>query len=153
MNAQKSISSTALRDRYRDIYEQRMRGLPFINPELSVETIGFRQFEGFEIGVLATPWFMNLILLPGTDVDANVDQGRKIEVIFPSGAIEFTTAQDDELGLYFSAVLFSSVESIPDQATARGLAVAVMRELFEPETKTKTLSRRSLFTAAEHPDA
>jgi [NiFe] hydrogenase assembly HybE family chaperone len=153
MNVQTSISSAALGGRYRDIYEQRMQGLPFINTELSVEAIGFRQFENFEIGVLITPWFMNLTLLPGTDIDANINQGRKINVIFPGGEIEFTTAQDDELGLYFSAVLFSSVENIPDQATARELALEVMNELFSSESKPGTLSRRSLFTAAVNSDA
>jgi [NiFe] hydrogenase assembly HybE family chaperone len=153
VNVQTSISSTALTDRYQNIYEQRMQGLPFINAELSVEAIGFRQFETFEIGVLITPWFMNLTLLPGADVDASIDQGRKIKVIFPGGEVDFTTAQDDELGLYFSAVLFSSVENIPDQATARELALEVMNELFTSGSKPKALSRRSLFTAAVSSDA
>ena len=146
------ISSTALVERFRDIHEQRMRDLPFINAQISVEAIGFRTFEDFEIGVLITPWFMNLMLLPD-DVSSNIEQGHKVNVSFPSGEIEFTTALDDELGLYFSAVLFSSVMSIPDQATARDLADEVMKELFQSESKAKTLSRRSLFTAVAQADA
>jgi [NiFe] hydrogenase assembly HybE family chaperone len=146
------ISSTALVERFRDIHEQRMRDLPFINAQIWVEAIGFRTFEDFEIGVLITPWFMNLMLLPD-DVSGNIEQGHKVNVSFPSGEIEFTTALDDELGLYFSAVLFSSVMSIPDQATARDLADEVMKELFQSESKAKTLSRRSLFTAVAQADA
>ena len=146
------ISSTALVERFRDIHEQRMRDLPFINAQIWVEAIGFRTFEDFEIGVLITPWFMNLMLLPD-DVSSNIEQGHKVNVSFPSGEIEFTTALDDELGLYFSAVLFSSVMSIPDQATARDLADEVMKELFQSESKAKTLSRRSLFTAFAQADA
>ena len=146
------ISSTALVERFRDIHEQRMRDLPFINAQIWVEAIGFRTFEDFEIGVLITPWFMNLMLLPD-DVSSNIEQGHKVNVSFPSGEIEFTTALDDELGLYFTAVLFSSVMSIPDQATARDLADEVMKELFQSESKAKTLSRRSLFTAVAQADA
>jgi [NiFe] hydrogenase assembly HybE family chaperone len=146
------ISSTALVERFRDIHEQRMRDLPFINAQIWVEAIGFRTFEDFEIGVLITPWFMNLMLLPD-DISSNIEQGHKVNVSFPSGEIEFTTALDDELGLYFSAVLFSSVMSIPDQATARDLADEVMKELFQSESKAKTLSRRSLFTAVAQADA
>ena len=92
------------------------------------------------------------MLLPD-DVSSNIEQGHKVNVSFPSGEIEFTTALDDELGLYFSAVLFSSVMSIPDQATARDLADEVMKELFQSESKAKTLSRRSLFTAVAQADA
>jgi len=130
-----------------------MQGLPFINAELHVEAIGFREFQDFEIGVLITPWFMNLILLPGTDVGANIDQGHRINACFPSGDIEFTAAQDEELGLYFSAVLFSTVTDIPNHATARELATEIMKELFESKTQSQVLSRRSLFTVAGLNDA
>ena len=153
MNTAIPISSDALAERYRDIHEQRMQGLPFINANLVVETIGFRDFQDFEIGVLITPWFMNLVLLPGTGVGATVDQGHKINARFPSGEIEFTTAHDEALGLYFSAVLFSSVMDIPDQTTARELAIEVMKGLFESKDESQVLSRRSLFTTAGHSDA
>jgi [NiFe] hydrogenase assembly HybE family chaperone len=148
-----SISSTDLASRFSDIHTQRMQGLPFINAELKVEAIGFQDFQDFEVGVLITPWFMNLILLPGVDVGANIDQGHRINACFPSGDIEFTAAQDEELGLYFSAVLFSEVSDIPDHATARELATEVMKGLFESKKQSQVLSRRSLFTAAGHTDA
>ena len=130
-----------------------MQGLPFINAELNVEAVGFREFQDFEIGVLITPWFMNLILLPGADVDAGVDQGHKVNACFPCGDIEFTAAQDEGLGLYFSAVLFSTVADIPDQATARELATEVMKGMFESNEQSQALSRRSLFSTAGHKDA
>jgi [NiFe] hydrogenase assembly HybE family chaperone len=153
VNIQIPISSAALAERYCDILEQRMQGLPFINSQLAVEAIGFREFQDFEIGVLMTPWFMNLILLTGDDVGAGIEQGRTINVSFPSGDIEFTAAQDEELGLYFSAVLFSSVVDIPDQITARDLATEVMKGLFESKDESQTLSRRSLFTVSGDSDA
>jgi [NiFe] hydrogenase assembly HybE family chaperone len=144
MNAQTLISSTMLARRFRNIHEQRMLGLPFINANLAVETVGFREFQDFEIGVLITPWFMNLVLLPASDMSRDIEQGHAVNACFPSGDIEFTAAQDEELGLYFSAVLFSTVADIPDQATARDLASEVMNGLFESKNDSKVMSRRSL---------
>ena len=148
-----TVSSKDLVSRYRDIHAQRMQGLPFINAALRVEAIGFREFKDFEIGVLITPWFMNLILLSGADVNTGIAQGHKINACFPSEEIEFTAAQDEELGLYFSAVLFSSVADIPDQATARDLANEVMKGLFKSNKPSQVVSRRALFTTAGHSDA
>jgi len=153
MNAQALISSTTLAERFHNIHEQRMLGLPFINANLAVETVGFREFQDFEIGVLITPWFMNLILLPGAEIGTDIEQGHSVNACFPSDDIEFTAAQDEELGLYFSAVLFSTVADIPDQATARDLAVEVMKGLFESRTEAKVVSRRSLFSTTGHSDA
>jgi len=148
-----TVSSADLAERFCDIHKRRMQGLPFINAQLNVEAVGFREYQNFEIGVLITPWFMNLILLPGADVSAGVDQGHKINACFPCGDIEFTAAQDEELGLYFSAVLFSTVADIPDQATARELATEVMKGMFESNEQSQALSRRSLFSTAGHTDA
>ncbi len=153
MTTQMPISSAALAKRYCDILELRMQGLPFVNSRLTVEAIGFREFQDFEIGVLSTPWFMNLVLLPGTDVGVGIDQGHKVNARFPSGDIEFTAAQDEELGLFLSAVLFSTVVDIPDQAMARELASEVMNGLFQSNDKSPALSRRSLFTTVGHADA
>lgn len=146
-----TISITQLVARFDDIYEQRMQGLPFVNRALEVEAVGFCSWKSFELGVLITPWFMNLILLPESDTD--IGQGHKINAKFPSGDLEFTTARDEELGLYLSAVLFSSVMSFASQDTARDIAVEVMRELFDTKHNTKVISRRKMFTTAERADA
>jgi [NiFe] hydrogenase assembly HybE family chaperone len=153
MISEMPISSDALVKRYQSIHEQRMQDLPFINSQLAVEAVGFRDFEDFEIGVLITPWFMNLILLTGSHAGDGIEQGNMINATFPSGDVEFTAADDEELGLYFSAVLFSSVTDIPDQATARELATEVMKGLFDSKSGPKVFSRRSLFTTSGRSDA
>jgi [NiFe] hydrogenase assembly HybE family chaperone len=146
-----AISVTQLTARFDDIHEQRMQGLPFINRTLDVEAVGFCSWKTFELGVLITPWFMNLILLPESDTD--IGQGHKINAQFPSGDVEFTTARDEELGLYLSAVLFSSVMSFASQDTARDIAVEVMRELFDTKHNAKAISRREIFTTTGRADA
>jgi len=140
------ISSNCLVDRYRDIYGERMQGLPIVNAELEVEAVGFCAFDEHQIGVLITPWFMNLVLLLGSDIGSRLKQGGKSTLRFPFGPVEFTTAQDEVLGPYLTAVLFSSVAEVPDQATAKAIAQQVMQELFNSTRNEHAISRRSLFT-------
>jgi len=59
--------------RFDDIARTRMVGVPLLNPALQVEAVGFTlQAEGegelagagVAVGILVTPWFMNLVRLP-----------------------------------------------------------------------------------------
>lgn len=123
-----------------------MQGLPFVNTALHVEAVGFCSFDEHQVGVLISPWFMNLVLLLGSDIGARLKQGSKSTLRFPSGPLEFTTAQDEVLGPYLTAVLFSSVAEFPDQYTAKVVALEVMRELFKAAGNEHAISRRALFT-------
>jgi len=131
---------------YEMIFEERMRGLPIVNERLAVEAVGFEQWEDQDLGILITPWFMNLVLLPGNDEWAENAQGDMSSIEFPSGPIEFITSRDDVLGTYLTAVLFRSVSDVPDQRTARELALRVMQDLFVPARSERSVSRRELLT-------
>lgn len=128
------------------IYDEHMRDLPIVNARLKVEGVGFQQFEDHQLGVLITPWFMNLVLMPGDDGWRDKPQGDSLTVDFPSGPIEFTISQDEALGTYLTAVLFRSVSDMPDQTTAREIALEVMKNLFEPAKSERSMSRRELLT-------
>lgn len=123
-----------------------MQGLPIVNSALDVEAVGFCAFDEHRIGVLITPWFMNLVLLLGSNIGSRLVQGSKSTLSFPSGPVEFTTAQDEMLGPYLTAVLFRSVAEFPDQDTAKAVALEVMQELFNPARNEHAVSRRALFT-------
>jgi rubredoxin len=43
---------------------RRMEGLPIVNAALEVEAVGFAPWEGRWLGVMLTPWCMNLMLVP-----------------------------------------------------------------------------------------
>ena len=135
-----------LADRYRQIARARMAGLPIYNARLEVEPVGFRDVEGHRLGVLVTPWFMNLILLPATDQWDALSPGSVIDFPLPAGEQALTVCRDDQLGTYLSAVLFRSMTDFPDQRTTRAVARAVLEALFEPEraTAAKAVSRRHL---------
>jgi [NiFe] hydrogenase assembly HybE family chaperone len=134
--------------RYEAIYEERMRDLPIVNPKLSVEAVGFDQWEDQDLGVLVTPWFMNLVLLPDSKRLVDLPQGERVECSFPSGPCELTVYHDEELGSYLAAVLFRTVADFPDQDTARAVAEEALANLLaEPPTKESgKVSRRGLLT-------
>ena len=131
---------------FRTIYDEHMRDLPIVNTRIDVEGFGFRDFDGHRLGVLITPWFMNLVLLPGNDEWGDSAQGDTSMVDFPSGPIEFTLSRDPEFGTYLTAVLSPSVAELPDQATARKVAQRGLAELFLRPRDERTLSRRELLT-------
>ena len=134
--------------RYEAIYRERMRDLPIVNPALAVEAVGFEQWEDQDLGVLITPWFMNLVLLPDSQRLADLPQGERVECRFPSGPCELTVYQDEELGSYLAAVLFRTVADFPDQDVARAVAEeALANVLAEPSGNDGgKVSRRGLLT-------
>jgi [NiFe] hydrogenase assembly HybE family chaperone len=136
---------------FRRVHSERMQGMPIINPALEVAAIDFRGFEEHAVGALISPWFMNLIVLPGTEEWNSVDQGDVATISLPGGEIDFNVTHDDCLGTYLTAALFSSVADFPDQDVAEAIAKEIICRLFEPEqelpeTETQRFSRRELFT-------
>ena len=47
--------------RYRAIAEGPMAGLPVCNPALRVADVGFRAHHGRAVGIVVSPWFMNVV--------------------------------------------------------------------------------------------
>ena len=142
-----TISPEQLATHFERVLDERMRGMPIINPRLRVATVGFRKFEGRLLGVLVTPWFMNLVLLPDGEEWAEELQGDAISLDFPSGTIEFRLNKDEDLGSWLSAVLFRSMRDMPDQETACSIAAEIMKDLFVGSSHAETgISRRALFT-------
>ena len=96
----------------------RMEGLAFVNPALAVEAVGFAPWNGHWLGVLLTPWSMNLVLAPREPVAwPDVAQGAKLRMRFPAGDYDFVGARDDAVGATLVCSLFSPVLEFEDQAT------------------------------------
>jgi [NiFe] hydrogenase assembly HybE family chaperone len=47
------------------IQRDAMAGVPMLHPALRVQALGFARWEGHWLGALVTPWFLNLVLVPG----------------------------------------------------------------------------------------
>lgn len=148
-----AISEKDVVDRYRSIYEKSMRNVPICNSALEVEAVAFHAFEKHLLGVLITPWFMNLLLLPGDETWRNSNAGTIEELLLPSAPCEFTICQDEILGTFLSAILFRSMAGFPNQHTAIAVAKEALSQLMQPPAKPlrqsrdkRQMSRRQLFS-------
>ncbi|MCE4070806.1 MULTISPECIES: [NiFe]-hydrogenase assembly chaperone HybE [Pseudomonas] len=141
----------ALAQRFRDIADSRMHGLPLLNPALDVEAIGFAPQHldtadsGGLLGVLITPWCMNLVWLPDAPLNAAAN-GAIREHALGGERLSFIAAQDELFGHYQSCSLFSPMFDFIDQQQARDTARQVLALLRRrPPEQPANPSRRSLF--------
>lgn len=148
-----TLQGEELAAHFRDIADTRMRGLPFLNPRLDVEAVGFAvQVAGEDatsgvLGILITPWFMNLMWLAPA-LSAPLAQGASREHFFGGQRLTFIGAVDEAFGAYQSCSLFSPMFEFADQAAARATAEQVLTLLRDPpkeeEPQQPALSRRAL---------
>jgi [NiFe] hydrogenase assembly HybE family chaperone len=117
---------------FRAIHEARMRGLPLVNEALAVEAVGFAPWDAYWLGVLVTPWCMNLVLLPREpSAWQSVPAGTKLAYRFPAGVYEFVSGREDAIGEHQACSLFSPMFEFADHASARLTAEAALAALFD----------------------
>jgi [NiFe] hydrogenase assembly HybE family chaperone len=135
-----------LESAFRRIEQERMRDIPVCNPALQVEAVGFREWGKYYLGVVITPWFMNLMLLPVCAEDfQSLKEGSKKLHIFPSGRYEFIVGREADLGGYQVCSLFSPMHDFVDQQTAVDTATLVLAELMDDRNQdTVSLKAESL---------
>jgi [NiFe] hydrogenase assembly HybE family chaperone len=122
----------ALEAAFGAILRQQMHDMPIVNPALAVEAVGFRRWNAHWLGILITPWFMNLLLVPRTAEHYEpIVAGKSRHYGFPAGVFEFIGARDPTLGDYQACSLFSPMFEFADPASARATAVAALAALFD----------------------
>jgi [NiFe] hydrogenase assembly HybE family chaperone len=117
---------------FRHIAQQRMAGVPILNPALSVEAVGFRPWDEHWLGVLVTPWFMNLWLMPRVVSRWQpIAAGASRHYVFPAGVFEFIGGFESTIGDYQACSLFSPMFDFDHQAGAHDTAAAALEALFD----------------------
>jgi len=136
----------ALERLFAHVADTRMRGIAILHPGLRIQAVGFEPVLAADgssaqaaVGVLVTPWFMNLVWLPldeaardALSVGATRDRrvGREC---FP-----FIGAHEDGFGAFEACSLFSPMGDFADQDAALATARAVLEELRRPEPPRPT---------------
>jgi [NiFe] hydrogenase assembly HybE family chaperone len=146
---------------FTEVWHGKMRDVPIVNKLLHVQAVGFQLHEGRPLGVLISPWFMNLVLLPGEGEDwSALVPGAKEVIGFASGEYEFIHNVRETVGGYKACSLFSPMGEFRTQAQAVDVARAVMVALFQDEHRAGTdraadirAAREAEMAALETPEA
>lgn len=120
-----------LRRAFARIAETRMADLPLNNPRLEVATVDFRaDDEGhFALGMLVTPWCMNLLRLPLHDGVEVLGVGRSGARDIGTRRFDFIGAHEPGLGAFEASSLFSPMLEFANQAAALATAQEALKEL------------------------
>ncbi len=122
--------SPLLEAAFRRIESATMADVPILNPALTVEAVGFTRWQDHWLGIVITPWFMNLVLVPGAAAFwQSVAPGLRLFRNFPSGDFAFLGSIEPEVGEFQSCSLFSPMAQFADQDGARDVAVAALAAL------------------------
>jgi len=122
-----------LEQAFNRILDEQMTGIPLLNNRLKVQTLGFQEHQGRIIGVLITPWLMNLVMLPGEDDDWNgLELGKKQPHKFPSNTYKFIVNEIEGIGKCQAHSLYSPMNEFVNQdhalAAAQGFLDTLMVE-------------------------
>ncbi|MCG7874137.1 MAG: [NiFe]-hydrogenase assembly chaperone HybE [Candidatus Thiodiazotropha lotti] len=124
---------------FKRIEREQMQDIPILNPALQVETIGFQVYQGRLIGVLITPWMMNLMLFPAEGEDwSELKLGDKQYHRLPANEYRFMVNEIDQIGLCQTHPIYSPMHEFMNQEHAMAAAESFMKTLMieveEPET-------------------
>lgn len=114
-----------------------MAGLPVYNEKLAVGATPFLPLEDSWLGIIVTPWCMNIVLLPNEESHHNEHcMGAKFRQQLPSGQYEFIRAHHQTLGDYATCSVFSPMFEFTSQALAMQTADEVLAALFDEGNQT-----------------
>lgn len=131
----------ALVDLFNNVAKARMAGIPILNPALHVEALGFELCDGVSdeagdtlgaVGVLVTPWFMNLVWFPLDRIDQPNRAGTSRAHRVGTDCFDFIAGHEAAFGSYEACSLFSPMFEFPDQAAASATGEAVLAALRQP---------------------
>lgn len=123
----------------------RMAGIPILHPGLRVQAVGFEaDGDAAAVGVLVTPWFMNLVWLPLVPGDDALPVGATRDRRVGRETFPFLGAHEAGFGAYESCSLFSPMADFANHDAAIATARAVLDELRRPEPPAPVSSRRAL---------
>ena len=129
------------------IAKTRMQGVALLNPSLRVRAVGFQVMEGeaCAMGVLVTPWFMNLLCLPlaRSDEPQRVGQQRIRQI----GGTDFAFLgmhEEQGVGSFEACSLFSPMFEFQNAVAAESTAQHVLDMLRRQEANEPTPARLSV---------
>ncbi len=133
------------------VVDERMRRLPVYNRALDIQVFGLQPWEAGMVGVVATPWCMNILLLP-PEGDPQRLEGTSRDVTFPSGSYSFVAGELPGVGRVETCSLFSPMEQFDDPAVVTEVAHHALEALMTAPDSEGISRRRFLRGGKQHRD-
>ncbi len=132
------VVADLLEQTFNRILNEQMAGIPLLNGRLKVQTLGFQEYHGRIIGLLITPWLMNLVMMPGKDDDwRELELGEKQPHDFPSNTYGFMVNEIEGIGRYQTYSLFSPMTEFYNQDHALAAAQSFLDTLMVEKKPTE----------------
>ncbi|MES9882665.1 MAG: [NiFe]-hydrogenase assembly chaperone HybE [Sedimenticola sp.] len=122
--------ATDLEEIFTRIQNEQMKGIPILNYAIRVETVGFQEWDGCCVGILITPWFMNLMLFPKHEGEwDDLAVGKKQTHKLPADCYEFTINEFEGIGRCQSYPIHSPMNEFVTHEDALSVARTFMEVL------------------------
>jgi [NiFe] hydrogenase assembly HybE family chaperone len=124
--------SARLQAHFAEVHRRSMADVPICNEALAVASIGFRLWRGQALGIVVTPWFMNIVLAPlQGSPPVLAAPGATRSVSLPCGKVDFLVAELEGFGRLLMCSLFSPMQDFVDQDAALATAKAAIEALMD----------------------
>jgi [NiFe] hydrogenase assembly HybE family chaperone len=150
LNQEAEAIRQRLEEVFRRVQAERMQDMPLLHRVLTVEAMGFRRSGAAHVGILITPWSMNLLRLPDAEP---IPEGRTGTRELPRGPVDFVGAWEEGIGSYETCSLFSPMFRFVDQDAARAVAFETLSLLLQPGPDLKPAEPRRREAARSPPCA
>ncbi|MBK6852694.1 MAG: [NiFe]-hydrogenase assembly chaperone HybE [Burkholderiales bacterium] len=152
---------------FEHIAATRMAGVALLHDGLQVQAIGFQPDQSGQpdpakpagsaaaptepagaVGILVTPWFMNLVWLPLDPAAPTVRVGDKRTRVVGNERFDFIGAHEPGFGGYEACSLFSPMFEFVDHGAAVATAFEVLKQLRAP--KAESTDQAAQVSEADH---
>lgn len=124
--------SARLQAHFAEVHRRSMADVPICNEALAVASIGFRLWRGQALGIVVTPWFMNIVVAPlQGSPPVLAAPGATRSVSLPCGKVDFLVADLEGFGRLLMCSLFSPMQDFVDQDAALATAKAAIEALMD----------------------
>jgi [NiFe] hydrogenase assembly HybE family chaperone len=123
---------------FTEIGHTRLSGVTVQNPAVLVQALGFATVPddpNMLLGVLVTPWFMNLVRLPAQTAlpgETLLSVGKKANRSVGNRSFEFMGADEPDIGAFEVCSLFSPMFEFANHAAAADTANEILNLLRMP---------------------
>lgn len=137
------FAADGLETAFRRIQHERMQDVPMLNPALHVEALGFAPWNGHMLGVVISPWFVNLAIVRGScEGWTAANEGEAVMHALPCGTLPFLGASEPEAGDFVTCALSTAMHEFATQEAAREFAQAALDAVRRTPENRPAQSRR-----------